>query len=317
MDKLMAKDLFFNLDLNLLKTFVILSQELNMRKASQRLFVSQPAISQSLQKLRLHFDDALFVKSPKGLTATVYADELSAKLIPILDTLSSTLNESQDFSPKDLQQTIKIALSPQVLCTLSGTLVQRIQEVAPNLDLHLLSWNDATLKDLCKGELHLAINYDYTAVPKEVLTHHLIDLNGVVIVRKDHPIKLKTARYEDFRGQKITSLIIPGWNEQESYAAKELKKYNIEFSEGFRSEFPMAILDVVQHTDMCFPTIALFPIDNYPNLRVIPLKLDESINSLSLISYFHAKNKKSPLILWLNTLIKTLLLEQQEMLNRK
>lgn len=43
----MAKDLFHTLDLNLLKTFMVLMQERNMRKASQRLFVSQPAISQA------------------------------------------------------------------------------------------------------------------------------------------------------------------------------------------------------------------------------------------------------------------------------
>lgn len=63
----MKKDLHTSLDLNLLKIFLIIYQELNMRKASERLFVSQPAISQSLTKLRNHFDDELFVKVPKGL----------------------------------------------------------------------------------------------------------------------------------------------------------------------------------------------------------------------------------------------------------
>lgn len=49
----MAKDLFYSLDLNLLRTFLVLSQELNMRKASQRLFVSQPAISWQTQSLHI------------------------------------------------------------------------------------------------------------------------------------------------------------------------------------------------------------------------------------------------------------------------
>ncbi|GAM76858.1 transcriptional regulators [Vibrio ishigakensis] len=62
----MAKDRFANLDLNLLRTFLVLSQELNMRKASVRLNVSQPAISQALQRLRHHFDDELFVKVRSG-----------------------------------------------------------------------------------------------------------------------------------------------------------------------------------------------------------------------------------------------------------
>ncbi len=34
----MTKDLFFTLDLNLLRTFLVLSQELNTRKAAERLF---------------------------------------------------------------------------------------------------------------------------------------------------------------------------------------------------------------------------------------------------------------------------------------
>ncbi|WP_230845176.1 LysR family transcriptional regulator, partial [Vibrio harveyi] len=41
----MAKDLFSTLDLNLLRTFIILHQERNMRRAAERLFVSQPAVS--------------------------------------------------------------------------------------------------------------------------------------------------------------------------------------------------------------------------------------------------------------------------------
>ncbi len=66
----MTKDLFFTLDLNLLRTFLVLSQELNTRKAAERLFVTQPAISHALQRLRNHFNDELFVKSLNGLQAT-------------------------------------------------------------------------------------------------------------------------------------------------------------------------------------------------------------------------------------------------------
>ncbi len=96
----MAKDLFYSLDLNLLRTFLVLSQELNMRKASQRLHVSQPAISQTLQKLRHHFNDELFVKVPKGLAPTSFAEELTIAIAPHLDGLVSALNTAQPFGPK-------------------------------------------------------------------------------------------------------------------------------------------------------------------------------------------------------------------------
>lgn len=166
----MAKDLFATLDLNLLRTFLILSQELNMRKASERLFVSQPAISQALQKLRNHFNDELFIKVRHGLKPTPFAEELAENIQPYLDGLSSVLNASQEFKPENLNKTIKIALAPQVLTCLSGALFHDIKEKAPNVDLQLVNWSESTFDDLAKGKLDLAINYEYDKVPKELLS---------------------------------------------------------------------------------------------------------------------------------------------------
>ena len=58
----MAKNRYMSMDLNALRTFVILYQEGNMRKATTKLHVSQPALSHTLSKLRETFDDDLFIK---------------------------------------------------------------------------------------------------------------------------------------------------------------------------------------------------------------------------------------------------------------
>ena len=83
----MAKDLFSTLDLNLLRTFLIVYQEKNTRKAAERLFVSQPAVSQALQKLRHHFNDDLFVKVHGGLQATSFSEQLINEITPHFDGL--------------------------------------------------------------------------------------------------------------------------------------------------------------------------------------------------------------------------------------
>lgn len=90
----MAKDLFSSLDLNLLRTFLIVYQEKNTRKAAERLFVSQPAVSQALQKLRHHFNDDLFVKVHGGLQATAFSEQLSNNITPYFDGLSIAINQS-------------------------------------------------------------------------------------------------------------------------------------------------------------------------------------------------------------------------------
>lgn len=48
----------------------VLSEEGNMRKAAERLFLSQPALSQRLQSIEKDWGAQLFLRSQKGLTPT-------------------------------------------------------------------------------------------------------------------------------------------------------------------------------------------------------------------------------------------------------
>ena len=59
--------------------FHVLAQEMNMRKAAERLFVSQPALSQRLQTIEKEWGTKLFLRSQKGLSLTP-AGELVVKL---------------------------------------------------------------------------------------------------------------------------------------------------------------------------------------------------------------------------------------------
>ncbi|MGF1814514.1 LysR family transcriptional regulator, partial [Vibrio splendidus] len=149
----MAKDLFSSLDLNLLRTFMILHQERNMRKASERLFVSQPAISKALQRLRDHFDDELFVKTHHGLRATEHANMLAESISPILDDLSLALNNSNEFNPSELRGPLKLALSPFLLSSLSSKLFKAIRSQAPHVQVQLLNWSKTTMADIINDEV--------------------------------------------------------------------------------------------------------------------------------------------------------------------
>ncbi|AIW13249.1 LysR family transcriptional regulator [Vibrio tubiashii] len=311
----MAKDLFYNLDLNLLRTFLVLSQELNMRKASQRLFVSQPAISQALQKLRHHFDDDLFVKVPKGLEPTSFAIELAESITPHLDGLANALNASQKFDPSEVNSKLKIALAPMVLSCLSGTLFQQLRAQAPNAEIELVSWTHATLEEISKGQVLIGVNYDLSA-PKEIYINHLIEVTGHVLVRQDHPITKSIADPQDFEGYEIASFINPGWNDHASLAEQILKSQGVTARTGFRSEMIMAIIDVIKHTDMFMPHSNLFPIDQYPSLRAIEVNVDDKLKKTSVYSQYHVKNRNNPLIAWLHHEIKSAL-EQQISSNHK
>ena len=306
----MAKDLFSTLDLNLLRTFLIVYQEKNTRKAAERLFVSQPAVSQALQKLRHHFNDDLFVKVHGGLQATSFSEQLINEITPHFDGLMTAVNASNKFDPNDIDYPIKIALSPVVLACLSGTLYKELMSQAPNSKLELVSWSTSSCEDIQKGEVLLGVAYELPFTSKEIHVKKLVEITGRLFVRKDHPIKQASVSPEELAGFEIASMISPGWNDSFSHAANILESRSIPHSIGFRSEMLMAIIDVVANSDMYMPHSNLFPIDNYPTLRAIDVNLDTKYKNISVYSHIHKKNRNNPLISWLFDVIKGALLQQ-------
>ena len=59
-----------NIDFNLLKIFYEVAKEENITRASENLFISQPAVSQSIKKLEVELGGALFNRNNKGLSLT-------------------------------------------------------------------------------------------------------------------------------------------------------------------------------------------------------------------------------------------------------
>ncbi|MGR5521218.1 LysR family transcriptional regulator [Vibrio sp. PNB22_4_2] len=306
----MAKDLFINLDLNLLKTFLVLMQERNMRKASLRLFVSQPAISQALQKLRHHFGDELFVKIKTGLEPTSFAKSLANDIIPHLDGLAAAVNRSYQFDPANIDHKIRIALAPIVMTCLPGVLFEKMRTFAPNAHLELVSWSNNTADEILNGQTLLGVNYDLLLPNKEIYTPKLIDLKGRIFVREDHPITKTHVEPKDLTGYPIASLISPGWNDNFSYTSQLLTQLGIEHTIGFRSELIMATIDVVKHTDMYLPHSNLFPIEQFPGLRAIDITIDGQSQIKPVLCHMHIKNRNIAITDWLFDLIQSALKEQ-------
>ncbi|ANU35606.1 LysR family transcriptional regulator [Vibrio scophthalmi] len=305
----MNKDLFYSLDLNLLRTFLVLSQERNMRKASKRLFVSQPAISQALQKLRHHFADELFVKVHGGLEPTPFAQDLADAITPHLDGLAASLNRNQEFDPKNIDMPLRIAVAPIVLTCLSGTLFQRLQEVAPNCSIELISWSKTTFDEIKNGEVLFGINYD-NDFPQHIYSRLLVELTSKILVRQGHPVNQPSVDAHDMQGYDIASIIIPGWNESFSLAAEVMRREGIEVNVKFRSEFVMAAVDVVTHSDLFLPHSNLFPIHNFPQLRSMTAHVKGQPFHYPVYAYYHRKYRHNPLINWLYDQVLHVLNEQ-------
>lgn len=297
----MARDLYATLDLNLLKTLLVLSQEQNTRRAAERLFVTQPAVSQALKKLRYHFGEELFVRTATGLQPTSFTERLIDRLVPILDELSSTLNDQQVFDASQLDDTLSIALSPHLNSYLSGRLFRTLRELAPGVRLNLSGWNEESLAGLLKGELHLGVNLEIEQTPKEVMTQLLAEDHFTLYVRENHPLtKIKRALIPgDFDGCEIANLIIPDWNTRVSNMESILKAGGYQTRSGFRSDVPGAITQAVRYSDMVYPASSYIDSGLLHGLSKLEVEVESEYMRYPINAHYHQRNRRNPVILWL------------------
>ncbi|KAA8554029.1 PCP degradation transcriptional activation protein [Pseudomonas frederiksbergensis] len=174
-------------DLNLLRVLDMLLREQNVSRAAERLALSQPAVSNSLSRLRLLFGDPLLVRVGRHMQPTPRALALEGPIRSALQQIEQTLNAGETFNPRLSHQQIRIALTDFVEQLCMPPLLTRLQELAPNLRIdimHLASSLPAEALD--KGELDLVLGR-FDEMPARFTRQHWHSETLLVAVRKDHP----------------------------------------------------------------------------------------------------------------------------------
>ena len=100
-------------DLNLLISLQVLLEERSVSRAADRLFITQPAMSKTLSRLRALFDDALIYPHWPRNAAYPRALEIASGLDDILGDISQLLG-ARDFHPESFTGEVTLALSEHV-----------------------------------------------------------------------------------------------------------------------------------------------------------------------------------------------------------
>jgi DNA-binding transcriptional LysR family regulator len=142
-------------DLNLLVALQILLEERNVTRAAERLSVSQPALSKTLQKLRESFDDELFTRTAHGLVPTPRAEVLGKELPALMESVERVLG-SDDFTPETYNGNFKLLLPPILSESLLPGLMAELCEVATGVQVITGDVTPDYQEQLKKGEIDFA-----------------------------------------------------------------------------------------------------------------------------------------------------------------
>lgn len=135
----------------------VLAEEKNMRKAAERLFLTQPALSQRLQSIEKEWGTQLFIRSQKGLTATPagelviqYSNEMIVKREEIFESIQALQSK--------VHGTLKIACASIVGQNWLPTVLKDFVTKYPDTKISLMTgWSSEIVKVLYDGEAHIGI----------------------------------------------------------------------------------------------------------------------------------------------------------------
>ncbi|KHD84224.1 LysR family transcriptional regulator [Heyndrickxia ginsengihumi] len=128
-----------------------------MRKAAERLFVSQPALSQRLQTIEKHWGTQLFLRTQKGLTITPSGELVIQFANEILDKEEKVREQINTLDSK-IHGTLKIACATIVGQNWLPKVLKKFVQQYPHAKISLITgWSSEIMKSIYDDEVHIGI----------------------------------------------------------------------------------------------------------------------------------------------------------------
>jgi DNA-binding transcriptional LysR family regulator len=180
-------------DLNLLIALDALLREKNVTRAAERVFVSQPAMSAALHKLREYFNDPLLVRVGREMELTPRGSSLLEPVREALLRIQLMLGTQPTFDPKTARRNFTVIMSEEAVPGVLPALLRTLSLEAPELDLHIEMISPSSLSRLEYGEADLCLclenlqMFDLRTYPESIRSMPLRAVNWVCAVCSDHP----------------------------------------------------------------------------------------------------------------------------------
>src|ERR1700689_4205946 len=175
-------------DLNLLHTLFALLEERHVTRAARRCFLSQPAMSRALERLRKMFGDELLIRAGRGYERTARGKRLLRDLEHLLPRLELLLKGEQ-FDPALSDERFRVTMTDHACVVLLPDLMRRVACAAPRSRLEVVPWNDARFEDVEAGRLDLVL--DVASAPAGLNSEVLFADVFACVVAAGHPVRAR------------------------------------------------------------------------------------------------------------------------------
>ncbi|WP_163652409.1 LysR family transcriptional regulator [Listeria sp. PSOL-1] len=156
---------------------VCLAKELNMRKSAEKLFLSQPALSQRLQTIESRWEAKIFIRTQKGLLLTPEGEAIVRHAASVIER-EHQIQEKLAAMEGVVRGTLRIACASVVAQRWLPRVLKKYAELYPNVQISLhTGWSSEVHQHLISGSVHLGIvrgDTNWKSKKKHLFTDPLI-----------------------------------------------------------------------------------------------------------------------------------------------
>jgi len=286
-----------DIDLNLLVIFNQLLIDRRVSTTADKLGLSQPAISNSLKRLRTLLKDELFVRTARGMEPTPYALHLIEPIGYALSTLQNALNQRDSFDPAISERTFTLGVTDIGEIYFMPTLMAMLSSEAPNIKISTLRHNTGHLSDdMAAGNVDIAIGL-LPSLTTGFFQRRLFKQRYVCLFRQGHPTArnpISLAQYKSLPHVGVTSTNT-GHGEVDEWMIRKgiLRDIHLHVPHF------VAVGHILQSSDL----IATVP-ERFAQKCSGPFQLETSplpfkLPEIAINLFWHAKYNREPANMWL------------------
>lgn len=291
-----------DLDLNLLVIFQQLLQERRVSSVAVNLGLTQPTVSNALNRLRQQLGDDLFLRTSKGMEPTAYAMQLAEPISYALSALQETLNQRTRFEPGTSQRKFIVGMSDIGEIYFLPRLMELLAEVAPGISLSTIRTTGANLADdMEAGRIDLAIGW-LPHLKSGFFQRRLFVQDHVCMFRRGHSLD-KASRLTKKEFEAAEHVVVSAAGTGHATVDNSIEKLGVKRKVVLTVPHFVAVGHILAATDMVATVPERFArhcVEPFGlKYATLPLKLPE----IGINLFWHSRFHKEPGNQWLRSLV--------------
>lgn len=182
-----------NINLNLLKYFYEVVNTGNITKTSEKLLISQPAITKAIKELESELNATLLERNKKGVIPTEEGKILYEHAKKMFEDLNQTLNIIENNNIKGGH--LYVGTTTTNFINLLMNPIKEFKKLFPNVQIHIEFQNINTLYEMSRlGHLDILIKNDYEAI-ENFINIKTFSITDKLVVSRKHFKELEEKTY--------------------------------------------------------------------------------------------------------------------------